>query len=146
MFTFAREPAVLRLKSGAPLPAKELNMSFAIVAVATSIAGLILGVGWLFAGNLLFKRWGVEAHTDGLLVGRRLGAAYLGIAFMLFLGRAAPPSDLRSAICAGLLFALLLLAGLGLFEFKARRARIGILVSVALEVILASGFAWVLLA
>ena len=42
--------------------------------------------------------------------------------------------------------ALTLLALLGLFEFKAHRAGKGILVSVALEVILAVGFALVLLA
>ncbi len=119
-------------------------MRFAIIAVATSVAGLILGIGWLFAGNMLFKRWGVEARIGGLLVGRRLGAAYLGIALMLFMGRNAPLSDLRSAICAGLFFALSLLACLGLFEFKARRAGAGILVSVILEFILAAGFAWVL--
>ena len=120
-------------------------MSFATVAVATSIAGLILGVGWMFAGSLLFKRWGIEAHADGLLIGRRLGATYLGIALMLFLGRSAPPSDFRSAVCGGMLFALALLAALGLFEFRARRAGIAILVSVTLEIVLASGFAWVLM-
>ncbi len=121
-------------------------MSFAIVAIATSIAGLILGVGWLFAGSLILKRWGIEANTVGLLVGRRIGVVYLGISLLLFLGRSAPPSDLRSAVCAGMLFALALLAGLGLFELNARRARAGILVSVVIEIVLAAGFVAVILA
>ena len=121
-------------------------MTFTIAAMATSIAGLILGVGWLFAGTLLLKRWGLEANTSGLLVGRRLGAVYLGIAVMLFLGRDAPPSEFRSIVSIGMFAALTLLALLGLFEFKAHRAGKGILVSVALEVILAVGFALVLLA
>ncbi|MGB0134569.1 hypothetical protein [Dokdonella sp.] len=116
-------------------------MTFTIAAVATSIAGLVLGLGWLFAGSILLRRWGLEANPQGLLVGRRLGAVYFGIAIMLFLGRAAPPSDFRSAISIAMLIALLLLAILGLYEFKAKRAGKAILISVVLEVVLASGFA-----
>jgi hypothetical protein len=119
-------------------------MSFTMVALATSVAGLLLGLGWVLGGSLLFRRWGMEAHADGLLAGRRLGAAYLGIALMLFLGRSAPPSQARNAICAGMLCALALMATSGVLEFKAGRVRAGILASVALEVILAFGFGWVL--
>jgi hypothetical protein len=121
-------------------------MSFNIVAIATSIASLLLGIGWLFAGKLVLKRWRIESNDIGLLVGRRLGAAYLGTSLMLFLARSAPPSDVRSALSAGMFVSLALLAGLGVFEFKARRAGSGIFVSVAVEVILALGFAWVLFA
>ena len=119
-------------------------MSFTIVAVATSIAGLLLGLGWLFAGSLMLKRWELEANPLGLLVGRRLGAAYLGIAIMLFLGRSAPPSELRSAVSIAMLVALSLLAILGIIEVRAKRVGKGILVSVVLEVLLATGFAAVL--
>ena len=90
-------------------------MSFFIAAVATSIAGLVLGLGWLVAGTLVLKRWGVEASNESLLVGRRLGAVYLAIALLLFLSRSAPASDLRSAISIGMVAALTLLAALGLF-------------------------------
>lgn len=121
-------------------------ITFSIAAVATAVASLILGLGWLFAGNLVLKRWGLEANTLGLLVGRRLGATYLGIALLLYLGRSAPPSDLRSAISIAMLVALTLLAALGLFELTAKRAGKGILVSVVIEILLACGFALVLLA
>jgi hypothetical protein len=121
-------------------------MSFTIAAVATSIAVLLLGFGWLFVGSLVLKRWGLEANPLGLLVGRRLGAAYVGIAIMLFLGRSAPPSALRSAVSIAMLVALALLAILGIVEFRAKRAGKGILVSVALEVLLAAGFATALAA
>lgn len=121
-------------------------MNFSSIAIATSIAAALLGVGWLLAGRLLLKRWGIEANPTGLLVGRRLGAVYLGIALMLFLGRSAPASEFRSVVCMGMFMALVLLAGLGLIEFKAHRAGPAILLSVVLEVILAGGFASVLLA
>ena len=119
-------------------------MGFSLVALATSITALVPGVGWLLSGTLLLKRWGLAPDPTALLVGRRLGTTYVGIAILLFLGRSALPSDLRYAICAGLLFALLVLAGLGIFEFRARRAGAAILISVVIEVILALGFAWVM--
>lgn len=121
-------------------------MSFSIVAIAASILMLLLAIGWLFAGGLVLKRWGIEANTLGLLVGRRLGAAYLGISLLMFLGRSAPPSELRSAVCIAMFVAVTLVALLGLFELKAHRVGKGILVSVVVEAILAAGFAWVLLA
>ena len=61
-------------------------------------------------------------------------------------GRNAPASDLRTALCAGLLLALTVLALLGLFELKAGRVGRGMLVSVVVEALLAAGFASVLLA
>jgi hypothetical protein len=117
-----------------------MGMNFSSVAVATSIAGLILGLGWLFAGRLWLRRLGLQVHASGLIVGRRLGAVYLGIALLLFLLRSAPESDLRSSICMAMVFALALLALLGLIEFKAGRAGRGILISVALELLLVAGF------
>jgi hypothetical protein len=121
-------------------------MSFTVVAVATSIASLVLGLGWLFAGGLVLKRWQIEANSTGLLVGRRLGAVYLSMAVLLFVARSAPSSEMRTAVCVGLLVALTLLAALGLFELKSGRAGKGILVSVGLELVLAAGFLSVLLA
>ncbi len=121
-------------------------MSFTVVALATSIASLLLGLGWLLAGTLVLKRWRVEANPVALLVGRRLGAAYLGIAVMLFAARSAPASETRTAVVAGLLVALTLLAALGLFELRSGRAGKGILLSVGLELLLAAGFLSVLLA
>ncbi|HEX2541158.1 MAG TPA: hypothetical protein VHM00_08755 [Caldimonas sp.] len=121
-------------------------MSFSVVAVATSIVAILLGLGWLFAGRLVLKRWGIEADSGGLLVGRRLGVTYLAFAIVLLLGSQAPPSPLRSALSAAMLVGLLLLALLGVFELRARRASRGILISVAVEAVLALGFAWVLFA
>jgi hypothetical protein len=120
-------------------------MSFAVVAIATSAAGLLLGLGWLFAGQLMLRRWGITPTPQLLLVGRRLGAVYLSIAVMVFLGSNAPESGLRSALAAGLLLAMVLLAALGLIEYRARRANASILVSVALEIVLGAGYAAVLL-
>ena len=120
-------------------------MNFTIVATTAAIASLILSIGWFFAANSLHKRWRIKPSTPSLLIGRRLGASYAGISIMLLLGRSAQPSDLRTAICIGMLVALTILAGLGLREFAAGRVGPGILASVILEFILVTGFGWVLL-
>lgn len=120
-------------------------MSFYIVAVATAIAGVGLGCGWLFAGQRLFARWEVNAHSDGLLVGRRLGIVYLSIALMLFLARSAPDSPLRDAVSIGMLFGMLGLATLGCIEFRAGRVNKLMLISVGLEIVLALGYISVLI-
>lgn len=120
-------------------------MNFTIIAATTAIAGMLLGVGWLVAPRLMHTRWAISATEQSLLVGRRLGAAYLGIAIMLFLGRSAPPSELRTAVCVGMLVAMLVLAGLGLHAWRSNRVGKGILPSVILEVLLAAGYLWILL-
>lgn len=120
-------------------------MSYTVVAVSTSIASFVLGLGWLFAGGLVLKRWTIEANSTSLLVGRRLGAVYVSMAVLLFFARSAPPSELRTAVCTSVLVALALLAGLGIFELSRGRAGKGILVSVGLELVLAAGFLSVLL-
>lgn len=121
-------------------------MSFTLVAIISSIALTLIGFGWIFAGKLLFKRWSIDANQDGLLIARRLGVVYVGMAIILFLGRSSPASDLRSALCVGMIFVMSSLATLGVIEFIARRANAVILASSAIEVLLAVGFANVLLA
>jgi hypothetical protein len=61
---------------------------------------------------------------------------------MFFLGRAAAPSDLRSAVCLVMGGAIALLAGLGLFEYLARRVGAGVFRAVVGEAVLAAGFVW----
>ena len=121
-------------------------MSFVLIATISSIVLTLIGLGWIFAGKLLFMRWSIDANQDGVLVGRRLGAVYVGIAIILFLGRSSPASDLRSALCIGMIFVMSSLATLGIFEFIARRVNAVILASSAIEVLLAIGFAYALLA
>lgn len=120
----------------------ETDMTFKAMAYVMSLAGCALGLRFIFAGASLLEEWGI-AVTDGpVVVCRRLGAVYLGLALMFFLGRAAPPSDLRSAVCLGMGGASALLAGLGLFELHAGRVGSGVIVPAIVELVLAAGFVW----
>lgn len=119
-------------------------MTFEYMALVTTFAGVVLGLGFLFAGRFMLEQWGVAATDGSLLMGRRIGAVYLGLALVFYLGRLAGPSELRSALCAGIGVALGLLASLGLFELKSRRVNKGIFVSVVVETLLSFGFFWTL--
>jgi hypothetical protein len=121
-------------------------MSFHTLSIVTCIAALLLATGWLFAGRLMLQRWRIEPTTGALLVGRRIGAVYLGVALLCYLVRSSTSPELITNIS---LFAVLvnaLLAGLGLYEYRARLAGPAILVSVALELLLLLGFSRLLLA
>ncbi len=120
-------------------------MSFQTLSIATCLAAVLLGTGWLFAGRLMLQRWRIEPNVGTLLVGRRIGAVYLGVALLCFLVRSTTSAELITSVS---LFAVLvnaLLAGLGVYEYRARRAGPAILVSVAVEVLLLLGFGALLL-
>jgi hypothetical protein len=118
-------------------------MTFKTMAFVMTFAGCLLGLRFIFAAGSVLNEWGIEATTASLVVARRIGAIYLGLALVFFLGRAAAPSDIRSAVCLVTGGAIALLAGLGLFEFLARRVSAGVFRSVVGEAVLAAGFIWV---
>jgi hypothetical protein len=118
-------------------------MSFQVMALIMTCAGCLLGARFVLAGGSVLKEWGIEETAGSLVVSRRMGAIYFGLALMFFLGRAAAPSDFRSAVCLVTGGAIALLACLGLFEFLARRVGAGIFRSVVAEAALAAGFVWV---
>ena len=121
-------------------------MTFHTLAILTCIAALLLAIGWLTAGKLMLQRWHIEPSVGALLVGRRIGAVYLGVALLCYLVRSTTSPELITSVS---LFAVLvnaLLAGLGLFEYRAHRAGPAILVSVVAELLLLLGFGALLLA
>jgi Kef-type K+ transport system membrane component KefB len=120
-------------------------MSFHVLAIMTCIAALLLATGWLFAGRLMLKRWRVEPSVGALLVGRRIGAVYLGVALLCFLVRSTTSAELINSVSMFAVLVNTLLAGLGMYEYRARRAGPAILISVAVEVLLLLGFGMLLL-
>jgi hypothetical protein len=117
-------------------------MSFKIMAYFTAVAGLVLGLRFIFLGSSVLREWGIEATDGALVLCRRYGAVYLGLVVMFFLGRNAAPSDLRSAMCLGMGGAIALLACLGFWELSAGRVTTGIVVPAIVEAVLSAGFVW----
>ena len=121
-------------------------MSFHTLSIVTCIAALLLGTGWLFAGRLMLQRWRIEPNVGALLVGRRIGAVYLGVALLCYLVRSTTSAELITSVSLFAVFVNALLAGLGLHEYRAQRAGPAILVSVVVELLLLLGFGTLLLA
>jgi hypothetical protein len=119
-------------------------MSFKTIAAITAIIGLVLGAAYLFLGELVIGRWQIEPTESVLLLGRRIGVLYLGLALMFFLARSAPVSVARTALSAGFAVALMILALLGIYELAAGHVGPGILASAAIEFLLALAYLRVL--
>jgi hypothetical protein len=120
-------------------------VSFHTLSIVTCLAALLLGAGWLFAGRLMLQRWGMEPSVGALLIGRRIGAVYLGVALLCFLVRSTTSAELIASVSVFAVLVNALLAGLGMYEYRARRAGPAILVSVAVELMLLLGFGSLLL-
>lgn len=120
-------------------------MNFRTVALTASAITFVLGLGYLVAGAVVVGRWDLEPTTAVLLLGRRMGALYLGLSIIFFLARSAPAAPLRTALCTGTAFACLALAALGIYERSVQHAGSGILISAAIETLLALGFISVIL-
>ena len=118
-------------------------MTFEILALVMTLACIVLGARFILFGAGVLKEWGLESTTGALILFRRMGLMYLGLALMFFFGRTAGPSDIRSAACLILGGTAILLAGLGVYEFLARRASAGIFRSAVAEALLGAAFVWV---
>ncbi|MBW8636335.1 hypothetical protein K1W69_03965 [Hoeflea sp. WL0058] len=118
-------------------------MTFEILALVMTVACIVLAVRFIFFGGSVLKEWGLESTTGALILFRRIGLMYLGLALMFFLGRTAGPSEIRSAVCLVMSGTAVLLAGLGLNEWLARRVSAGILRSAIAEAVLGAAFVWV---
>jgi len=120
-------------------------MKFKTMAIITGFALLALGLGYFFFGAVIVGRWQVEASASVILLARRIGCLYLGLALVFFLARQAPVSSARTALSAGAVAITLLLAGTGVYELALGHVGKGILISAAVELLLGLGFIWVLL-
>lgn len=120
-------------------------MDFKKLALITAVISFLLGLGYLFFGSVIVGRWQLQPTESVLLLGRRLGVLYTGLAVIFYLARSAPASPARTGISAGAAFALGFLALLGIYELLAGRVSRGILSSVAVESLLAIGYIWILI-
>ena len=106
---------------------------------------LLLGLGWLIAPEAMLQRWGMEAETNSVFIGRRYAGLLLGYAVLLWVARATPPSEAREAIVVSGIAATLAMTALSVYGALTGTAGPAIWISVAIEVGLAAWFirAWV---
>ena len=119
-------------------------MKFKILALITAIIVFVLGLGYFFFGSVIVGRWQVQPTESVLLLARRIGCLYLGLSVIFFLARSAPVSIARTALSAGTAVAVLSLSLSGVYELALGHVGKGILISAALELLLAIGYIWIL--
>jgi len=120
-------------------------MKFKALSVITAVILFVLGLGYFFFAAVVVGRWQVLPTVSVVLLARRIGCLYLGLAVVFFLARSAPRSVARTALSAGTAVVTLLLAGTGVYEFAVGHAAKGILASAAIEFLLALGYIWILI-
>jgi hypothetical protein len=120
-------------------------MSFKTIAIITAVVAFALACAYFFVGELVVGRWQIQPTESVLLFGRRIGSLYLGLSVMYYLARSSPVSVARTALSAGTAVALSVLALLGIYEVAVGHAGPGLMVSVAVESLLALAYIRVLL-
>ena len=120
-------------------------MSFKTTSIVAALVTFVLGAGYLFVGPQIVGRWRLEPTASVLLMGRRIGALYLGLSVMFFLARCIGPSSARTALSAGTMVACILLALTGVQALSTGLVSSGMLISVAVEILLAVAFLRVLI-
>jgi len=101
----------------------------------------LLGGAWLFVPEAMLGRWGVQTDAVGVFVGRRYGTMLLGYAMILGLARSSGPSPARTAILAGGAFVTGLVTLVSVGGILTSTVGSGAWISVAVEGLLAAGFA-----
>jgi len=119
-------------------------MKYKTLSWITAVILFVLGLGYFFFGAVIVGRWQVLPTESVILLARRIGCLYLGLSAIFFLARSAPKSKIRTALSAGTVVVTLLLAGTGVCEFAAGHAAKGILISAAIEFLLALGYIYIL--
>jgi hypothetical protein len=110
------------------------------LVTVSAVVLMFLGLGWTLQGSAMLKRWQLIPNDVALLVGRRIGTVYLGIAVLLFVLRTVASPEAQFATSQGGAALALLLAAIGLYEYFGKRVGPAMLVSVAAELLLAIGF------
>jgi hypothetical protein len=120
-----------------------MTLSFRQVAISGSSICFALAAVWLGAPQSILWIWQISGSDSTLLMARRGAALFLGLAVVLWLARNAESSPTRHAIAVGFSVSCAALAALGIYDFAAGHAGVGILAAVSVEAMLALTFALV---
>ena len=117
-----------------------MQLGFESLALSAAVICFALAFVWLLTPQLLLSLWNIGYSHQVGVVSRRGAALFLGIGVMFFLARHAEPSPSRAALSYGFSVGCLALASLGIFEMVKKRAGIGIISAILVEIVLAVAF------
>jgi peptidoglycan/LPS O-acetylase OafA/YrhL len=112
-------------------------IEFKVVSVITALISFFLCLVLLFYPKVIFILFNIDENNSAFFIGRRTAMLFLGITVLTWVGRNAPHSESRQAICLGLTISMLALTLLGITEYVHGSAGAGMLLAVITEAILA---------
>lgn len=113
--------------------------TFMIIAAVVS---LIFGLGFIVAPASSLQLYGTTTDLTGEFLGRYLGAALIGLAFVIFLTRNAAPSETRKGLLTGLFVTMLLGLLVALYDKFAGSGNALVWLNAVIYLLLAIGFGY----
>lgn len=115
-------------------------MKFSQLAIVTSVVFFILATLWMFFPEQFLTQWGIEPTPGTGVISRRCAAFFAGVGVMCLLARNAELSPARYALAAGISTISLILAVLGIVEWREGHVNGQILFAVFIELFLGTAF------
>lgn len=115
-------------------------MKFSQLAILTAVLFFILATVWMFFPEQLLTQWGIDPTPGTSVISRRSAAFFAGMGVMCVFARNAEPSPTRYALAAGISTISLILAILGIVEWREGHVNGQILFAVFIELFLGIAF------
>lgn len=115
-------------------------MKFSHLAILTAVLFFILATVWMFFPEQLLTQWGIEPTPGTDVISRRCAAFFAGIGGMCLFARNAEPSLARYALADGISTISIILAVLGIVEWREGHVNGQILFAVFIELFLGLAF------
>jgi hypothetical protein len=109
-------------------------MYYKYVVIIITLAIIGLGCRFIFANDSILKEWGLESIDSTGVLGRRLGAIYLGLSVLLFLSLTDMSKE--QTIIIGVSAISGFLAIFGILDVLAGRVNTGVIRSIVAELFL----------
>lgn len=110
-------------------------MSYKAVSFAASALYFALFACLLLSPEVIYWLFGINGHPSADLLAKRAGMLFLGLAVLSFVGRDAPPSNLRRTVVIAISTTLGGLIVIGVYEFLRGTAGAGIWCAIAGETV-----------
>lgn len=115
-------------------------MDYRSLTTLTSAILIVIGLMWLLRGGSMLRRWKLAPSESALLIGRRIGAIYLGLACLIGLAGDFPPGPAQWAVSKGAFVTCMAIALVGIYELATKRVGPVMWGSVAVECALGVGY------
>jgi hypothetical protein len=117
-------------------------MKLNIFMMIAAVVALVFGLGFIVLPASSLQLYGTSTNLTGEFLARYLGAALIGLAFVIWLTRNAAPSETRKGLLTGLFVTMVLGFVVALYDKFAGTGNALIWLNVVIYLLLAIGFGY----